>query len=397
MNNVFSYMRQRQPGEAGAVFFRFARALYVRRALLLVLALPFDLAWLLLDACASHIRKKQPGRLLFVAAPPPAWVAELSRTGAGWIGAPNLLALVLRYGGLYIPASPLYVLLTVALFLPIRWQGEIGNVAVRMFARQLRLAAIDGGSLIHHSDALPMGRAATLAARSLGLTTVCIQHGIFHRDSDIAERDGSLSAINVVRSPLDSELIAEAAPASKFLLEPDFFIPQLNAASELSVPKRVTLLGEGWHQCDVAFGRRYLERLRQLESLLLEAGLEVVFRPHPCERGQAADFGFARLDVGPLDACLVQSAIVIGYSSTVLHEAASVGVRAALIDVDGVFNPSMDRNDIALMGIRNAIDVQAMIAKDRAERPTTAELRTRQREAAMRVLSAILENMHSIR
>lgn len=397
MTDVFSYTRQREPGQAGAVFFRFVRALYARRALLLLLALPFDLVWMALDACAARVRRRRPGRLLFMTTPPAAWIARLPDCGTAWVGAPHLLVSALRHGGVYVPASPLYLLLTMALYLPVRWQQRVGHAAVRVFALQLRMAGIGAGTLVHHSDALPFGRAAVLAGHRRGLTSVCLQHGIFHRISAIAERDGSLSDINVVRSHLDAQLIAQSAPASRFLVEPDFFIPRLAPAPQQATRPCVTLLGEGWHQCDAAFGARYLERLRGLEAQLIAAGVVVVFRPHPCERGLADGFGFAQLDTGPLAVCLQRSAAVIGFSSTVLHEAASVGVPAAQIDVDGVFNPAMDRDGVAVAKIGMAADVQALVASNPAPRPAASLLRDRQAAAALRILDTLLGHVAMVR
>lgn len=396
MSDVFSYTRQREPGQAGVLFFRFARALYLRRALALALALPFDLAWLAVDACAGRIRGARPQRLLFLTTPPAAWIARLPSCGAAWVGAPHLLLSVLRHGGVYVPASPLYLLLTAALFLPAAWQQRVGQVAVRLFAAQLRLAGIGSGTLVHHSDALPLGRAVVLAAQRLGLTTVCLQHGIFHISSAIAERDGSLSNINVVRSQLDAALIAQSAAATRFLVEPDFFIPRVAADGPAPAGMRITLLGEGWHQCDAAFGARYLDRLRSLEAQLLAAQAEVVFRPHPCERTLAQGFGFTQLDTGPLDACLQRSALVVGYSSTVLHEAASVGVTSAQIDVDGVFNASMDRDGVAVVKAASAADLLALATVAHAPRPTAAQLLERQSAAALRILDTILGSTRSV-
>lgn len=390
MSDVFSYARQREPGQAGVLFFRFMRALYLRRALVLALALPFDLAWLAVDACAARLRGARPQRLLFLTAPPMAWIDRLSTSGLAWVGAPHLLLSVLRHGGLYVPASPLYLLLTAALFLPVRWQQRVGRWAVRLCTAQLRLAGIATGMLVHHSDALPFGRAVVLAARRHGLVTVCLQHGIFHSSSAIAERDGSLSDINVVRSQFDAGLIAQSAPASRFLVEPDFFLPPVAPAPTPPASRCVTLLGEGWHQCDAAFSARYLDRLRGLQAELLAAGVVVVFRPHPCERKLARGFGLQHLDNGPLDACLQRSALVVGYSSTVLLEAASIGVPAAQIDVDGIFNPGMDRDGVAVVKATTAAELLALAAVANAPRPAAAQLLERQSAAAQRVLDTIL-------
>lgn len=87
---------------------------------------------------------------------------------------------------------------------------------------------------------------------------------------------------------------------------------------------------------------------------------------------------------------------MVGYSSTVLHEAASVGVTSAQIDVDGVFNASMDRDGVAVVKAASAADLLALATVAPAPRPTAAQLLKRQSAAALRILDTILGPTRSV-
>lgn len=152
----------------------------------------------------------------------------------------------------------------------------------------------------------------------------------------------------------------------------------------------MTLLGEGWFQCDDLFDAQYLGRLQRLEAALVKLNCEVVFRPHPCERGKAADMGFRQLDLGSLEECLARTSLVIGFSSTVLHEAASLGIRSAQIDVEGAFNPSMERDGSQIFKVRSADEAVALLGIDlNAVAQADDSFNARRTRAAQRVLKSM--------
>lgn len=347
MPSLFSYILQREPGEAGTVFFRFARNSYLRRAVLLLLVLPVDLLWMALAIVRAQITHPPAMRTLLLSQFSPGLVARVRQDAVAYIGPPTMAVTAWQNGGLYIPASPVYVMAAIALLLPARAREAVGHAAIALVQCWFRLLRIQQGVLIHHSDALPFARACVFAARRQGFSTVCLQHGIFHQHGRITEMDGSHSDINVVRSRLDGALIAATAPQSTLCIEPDFFLLNIRRKESISSIPTVKLLGEGWHQCDPAFDKQYLARLRQLESELVACGARVIFRPHPCERHLAAAYGFSALETTPLEESLANADICVGYSSTVLHEAASLSMASVQIDVEGAFRPAMTRDDAA--------------------------------------------------
>lgn len=368
--SIFSYVCNRQPGLNGIdnVFLREVRKSYLRRAGLLALFIPFDL-FIYLIFFTLNLFRKETSKIVFLTSLYPSFISRSSATSCCFVGAPNVLWLAVRNRGIYVPASIVYLLLSLIRWDSVRPEGFSVNFAIGLMAGLLRPFVDKDSSMVFHSDALPFARCVLLAGRKLGLRTCCIQHGIFHRASMINEVDGYLCELNVVRSTLDGELIRQANPTTAIVVEPDFFLrcDAPRQFSRKSGKKMVIVLGEGAEQTAPVLSNDYMLRIEQLALDLQIAGFHVVFRPHPLERGILKRFRFENIDTGSLDSCIANASVIVGYSSTVLFEAASLGVLACQIDVCGEHFPSMSRDGVMIEQVGCVADIVAALNLRRSQ------------------------------
>jgi hypothetical protein len=249
-----------------------------------------------------------------------------------FIGTVANIFTVIKYRGIYIPASLIYVMLGI---LPwrCRFRSKINYFLIRLSGWIVKFFAQDGSILFHHSDALPFARSLVMGAKLNAIKTVCIQHGAFHADSKSHERDGLLSDLNVFRSDFDASLVSELTSDMNFLVLPDLFL--LNIDKVEAGNKRVILLGEGYHIIDKAISNEYLSMLKEIESALIIHGFKPVYRPHPSEKVFYRTFDFQNYDVEDLSTSLSKADAVIGFTSTVLFEASGAGIFSFYLTVIG--------------------------------------------------------------
>lgn len=392
--SVFSYVFNREPGERGRTFLSEIKKSYIRKSLLLAFFIPLDIVIYLVFLIFNPFRC-QFARIVFVTDIFPALVARSSTSLCCFVGAPNLLLQAIRNRGVYIPASLVYIFLALSRWNPSKSRGMGADFAIRLLTVMLRPFVSTGSVMVFHSDALPFGRSVLFAGKRLGLRTCCIQHGIFHQSSAISEVDGYLCDVNVVRSSQDGELIRQASPETSIVVEPDFFLRcDIDEASDLLPDrsgKKIIVLGEGWRLVDAKFSERYMQRIQQMANDLLVKGFDVVFRPHPSERGLGSRYGFDKVDAGPLDDCIASANAIIGYSSTVLFEAASLGVLACQIDVDRQHFPGLSRDGVMIEKICTAGDVAvALNARKFVAYPDRHERKRAAVERVFKLLQASL-------
>lgn len=382
---LFSYVLNRSAVEKAAVFAGFARRTYLRKALLLVFTLPLDLlAW-----CVLRLRPGQGREFILLGARAGALLGELHGARAAVLGTLTDLPRALRAGALWIPVGPLYITLALC-----RWSLQpqvpvLVALAMRGLGALIERHLHAGATLVLHSDALPLARALIVIVRARGGTVCCLQHGLLHETSEMNEIDGSLSDVNVVRSRAAAGLIARANADSRFLVEPDLFIPSLPAGERSS--RAVVLVGEAWHVCDQALHDTYMRRLRTLQRELAALGVASVFRPHPLERVRSVGYGFVRLDLAPAARSLARHAAFVGYSSTLLHEAASVGRLAMQLTLSGFPLPALDASTALPVHTVSTADDLARLLRDhqRSETATAVTTQRRVQDAARRVLEGI--------
>jgi len=386
-NLLFEYILEREAGVRGKTLFIQFRRILLRRALLLFLALPLDL----IAMCVQMLRWPwQPRRkTITLTRMVPDLLAQLTGSGLVYAGPPSWAAFAWRQHAAYMPASVPYILLTVALYLPNEARNILGRWTLRWVDWLYKLYKVDIASVLVHSDALPFARAFVLQARDRGMKTICVQHGIFHANSGIKNFDGYLCDLNVVRSREDGELIASSNRATELCVEPDFFLTTFPDFNSENLSPVITLVGEGWHTVDEVFSKSYIEKLRQLEVELFSLGCHVLFRPHPSERSFAKKFGFQQLDLTDLGISMAKTDVYLGFSSTLLIEAAAAGCSVAQLPVDGVFNTGMNRAGIHVFRAESAQDVFRLTAMARTQRPPAGDLVGRKNRAVDRVYQEI--------
>ena len=249
-------------------------------------------------------------------------------------------------------------------------QKRFSNFAQKISSIILgKMCAKTSYKVVVHSDALPFARSFIMAANKMSAKTICIQHGNFHLGTIISEIDGSLSSVNIVRSNVDGEIIRPSSPSSKIILAPGFFrlqIPYLAKGGEKPV---VLLIGEGFHIVDKKFNKDYINRLQEIAAMLKSKNLDIIFRPHPSERNLNWKSKFEVIDSISLEKSLSQVDAVIGYSSTLLFEASSLGIIAVCVDVNGRFKVGIDlvRNHCTIHKWHGLEGFLELITNNRAE------------------------------
>ena len=198
-----------------------------------------------------------------------------------------------------------------------------------------------------HSDALPFARSILYATKNnstIQSLSVCIQHGIFHEHFQCTELDGSLADINVTRSEFDKALIENNNKESFYIISENFFIPVVGEIDR-NKSKPVILVGEGFHVVDKDLSIKYISRLKAVEAELLSKGWHVKYRPHPSEKLIYRSFGFKNIDTFDLKSSLAVALAYIGYSSTLLIEASSIGIPCYSLSLDGEARVKLHRNN----------------------------------------------------
>jgi hypothetical protein len=236
------------------------------------------------------------------------------------------------------------------------WRGRyraLSNKLLEKVSRYLLAQVIlpEKFVLVMHSDALPFARSILYAAKNnltIQSLSVCLQHGIFHEHFECTELDGSLADINVARSEFDKALIEKNNKESFFIISEDFFIPavgKIDKKNNKNKNKPVILVGEGFHVVDKDLSIKYISRLKAVEAELLNKGWCVKYRPHPSEKLIYRSFGFKNIDALDLKSSLAIALAYIGYSSTLLIEASSIGIPCYSLSLDGEARVKLHRND----------------------------------------------------
>lgn len=259
----------------------------------------------------------------------------------GLISTPDKFIKNIKSGIIYIPASPIYFISCIGLWLPSNCHLVWTNFVIKFNTSYLKsylLSDHKKSYLIIHSDALPFARSLVFACNRLKINTVCIQHGVFHEQNIIFEVDGSKSDINIIRSEEDKNIIKNISPNSQYLVTPDFFLltPNKNFIKKNTIP-RILFLGEGYHILDERLDNAYLKRLEYIYKKMLFFNCECFFRPHPSEKFKRISKGFKNIDNLSLNDSISITDCVIGYSSTLLYEAKSIGIPSFQVDVNNKF------------------------------------------------------------
>jgi hypothetical protein len=208
--------------------------------------------------------------------------------------------------------------------------------------------------LVLANDSLPENRVLILAARRRGIPSLCIQHGIFQRNSDWRWWDGHFADHMLVWGTQQAEAYLQRgmAPGRVHV----FGLPLAPAAARAGAarPDTVCLLGQPWEAVSPELGRRKLRLFDELGTLLRERGIDCVYKPHPKERERRS---LPRMPLfrGSMAAALAQFGSFVSLTSTALLEASlhgRVGVQ--------LFDPAFNCENFAEAGYSYAV---------RADRP----------------------------
>lgn len=350
MTDLFSYSEAWSCPQKRAQLFRHLRLTYLLKGLILLPFLPFDIAYLFFTRLFDG--KAEPG-YVFTSSKALDQCFEGGRnksTKLFLISDP--FTAIRRRGQLikYIPASPIYIMCAL-----VPWKGrfrKFSNNFINRFTVFLLEQLFRPGKIIFvmHSDALPFVRAllfATINNPKIQSVNVCIQHGIFHDHFECSELDGLLADINVTRSQFDKRLIERSNKNCLFIISEDFFLPSVTE-SQNHKDVSVILVGEGFHVVDKLLSEKYISRLKCIESQLIKLDWQVKYRPHPSEKLIYRSFGFEAIDSSKLKDSLASAIAYIGYSSTLLIEASSIGVPCYAITIDGEAQVNFQRSSGAI-------------------------------------------------
>lgn len=214
-------------------------------------------------------------------------------------------------------------------------QGEIGKVAHR-----IRRHAADDALLIVENDSLPLQRAIIMTGRQAGISQcVCIQHGVFQKNSPAHIMDGWFADLFFVFSAQQKDMLIEKGMEPTKIEVMGFHSAPYRPTRPTSSPGRrsVCFLGQHWFISSDERGRRYVDIVLQLQGLLADAGIEMFYKPHPGEIGSEYLTKLSNFVDIPLYTAFESFDVFISLTSTALLEAAWAG-RAAIQIVDDAFN-----------------------------------------------------------
>lgn len=191
--------------------------------------------------------------------------------------------------------------------------------------------------IILFNDSLPVERIYCLLAKSLGMHSVCIQHGVFQANSPARIYDGGIADLMLAFDRHQFELMADGGiPKNK--LGVVGFHSNIKHYDNLSygLARRVCILGQPWGVYYPEIEVRYHELLENLNAILSTSGFKFVFKPHPseCDAHYLGKYGV--VEAAKLKECLTRYDVFISFTSTALIEASLAG-RIAIQIFDPAF------------------------------------------------------------
>jgi hypothetical protein len=332
------------------------RNTYFKRGVLLLLLLPIDL--IITFFMGVNCRNNKSKIILLTE----KWInlseAFAAISSIAIIGLPNNILFCLKNRCRYFFISPVYVILALGFLLPRSKRAKLSKFALLIAKYQLKKYTDVKCKVIVHSDALPFARTYIIAANELGLNTVCIQHGTFYKSHQVGERDGFLCKTNIVRSIVDGKIIKNANKFTNIYVADEFFKISISALKK-SIHDNVTimLLGEGFHVMNKKFASSYMSVLKKLNMYYASLNIDVVFRPHPSEFWFNYRSDFQRIDRLQLNKSLAIADAVVGFSSSLLLEAAQIGIPSFHLSVDGLLRDDLNRDGLIIKYMKSPDDV----------------------------------------
>lgn len=182
------------------------------------------------------------------------------------------------------------------------------------------------------SDTMPLERSIIIAARLAGITTVCVQHGLFTRDTPRPLAEGKCADIFLTYDSEQAAIVKEASPRCKVLVSGSLKrnTNKLNTSCDTSI----VFVGQPYPQLfGVGKGSHYVSLVESIELLCKSLGIQFWYKPHPGEHGRDYLREVSELNCDNIEIMFERFHYFIGLSSTLLHQA-SIRGRVAIQVID---------------------------------------------------------------
>lgn len=237
---------------------------------------------------------------------------------------------------------------------------------VAVMKQTLRHAPV-GATILLHNDFDMFSRAAVSAARDYGIRSICVQHGLPTDEYFPTSADQQLVW---GRSSADVYL-QRGTPASAIMVGSSLFAPALTAQTT-AAPSRIVLISQTHTRI---YGEDIPLKLKALAERLCSSAVanrfEILLHPEEARKGHLFTGTVAerlcRLPPHALLATASEPALVIGYCSTALLDAARAGHYVAALDwpaASSLGAIAIGRPPALLAGADDVIDQFTRLNKD---------------------------------
>lgn len=211
--------------------------------------------------------------------------------------------------------------------------------------------------LFVQSDTMPFERAIIAAAREADIRTVCLQHGLFTRETPRNLTEGKFADIFLAYDDAQAKIVQEGSPSCRVLISGSLKqnSPKLPRVQDPSV----VFLGQPYPLLlNEAKAPAYFDLVRDISDHCRNAGVRLWYKPHPGELGSTYLEKFPDRLFGSIETIFGQYQYFLGVSSTALHQASIRGKTAVQI-LDPTLHTerysdlgycySYDRQDVAML------------------------------------------------
>lgn len=206
--------------------------------------------------------------------------------------------------------------------------------------------------VILYNDSLPVERIYCLLAKSLGMHSICIQHGVFQSNSPSRVYDGGVADLMLAFDKHQYKLMADGGIPDEKLGIVGFY-SDIEYCDNLhdDLTRRVCILGQPWGVNYPEIEEHYIALLENLNAILNKSGFNFVFKPHPIERSAHYLGKYGVVELANLKECLTRYDVFISFTSTALIEASLAG-RVAI----QIFDPVFMTDKFSDLGYAHSID-----------------------------------------
>jgi len=190
-----------------------------------------------------------------------------------------------------------------------------------------RLRAVNPDYIVLWNDALPLERAIILASKKLGITTLEIQHGIYHSSSPLTT--GKAADYVLVWGQYFKDMYINQGikkPEALYILGYPYLIKRSNLSYRTKGNYVVCYFGGDFERYNRDLLAIKFETLRNLNKLCQKLNLNFIYRPHPSDDKRMLKKELPEVNFTPkyekLNDTIQKGDIFISFNSTALIEAA---------------------------------------------------------------------------